>query len=307
MTIATRSLRPPRRRSLIAALACALLTLLPATGAAAASPDELPPGTEITDSAQGRAFLAETAARLAPAVATGELRGLDLAASRVYDGIPGDPDAIWIVPAGAELPEVTVSADGVHVSIDAVAEAPTSRGIGGAPGKAGLAAAGTLTWQSAYCYARYTEPVGWFDHCRQFGYIAADGDTSRDHWVFKQYGTCKSVSGMRMSLCSLSSVRKSGSTTQYWEDWAPTADTTGGCRSISISVSAFGVGVSGSYSGCETNDITKGAAAGTFTSAWKGSVASSERAVQSQIAVGVPQGSTPAFTLAWDINGYVDI
>ncbi|WP_223169208.1 MULTISPECIES: hypothetical protein [Microbacterium] len=54
----------------------------------------------------------------------------------------------------------------------------------------------------------------------------------------------------------------------------------------------------------QINDITKGSAAGSFTSMWRDSgVASSERAVQSQIAVGVPNGQRPTYTLAWDITG----
>lgn len=73
-------------------------------------------------------------------------------------------------------------------------------------------------------------------------------------------------------------------------------------RGASIVMAA--VGVSGNYTGCEVNDITKGSAAGSFTSAWSSAGTSqSDRAVQSQIVVGVPNGHTPAYTLSWDISG----
>ena len=284
----------------------AVLVLVPVTGASA-SISQTPHPTDITSTDRGESLLEATALRLAPAIAAGQIKGLDLSEYRVVNDLPGDPGATWVIPADVELPKITVTSDGLSV-VEVVTPDPVSvHSGGGAAGRPGMSLTGTLTWQSAYCYSRYTEAMGWFDHCRQFGYIASDGDTSRDHWVLKQYGTCKSNSGWRMSLCSLSSVRASGTATQYWEDWAPTADSSGACRTISISVTAFGVGVSGSYNACETNDITKGAAAGSFGSAWKGSVASSERAVRSQIAVGVPQGQLPGFTLSWDINGYVNI
>ncbi|WP_339567105.1 hypothetical protein [Pseudokineococcus sp. 1T1Z-3] len=283
---------------------------------------------DITATKAGQAMLqrmqVSTAAFAAPSQVNAPGETLSSVASLktpeylVFTGVEGDEAATWVVPAGQPLPEVKTSATSTEVSkvsVQTVAVptpvADTStvrRPVADASATRVAAAGGSIKWQSPYCYARYTETGGWFDHCRQFGSIAYDGDSSRDHWVLKQYGTCKSTSGWQVGMCKLSSTKKSGSTTQYWEDWAPRADSNGKCRSISLAVTAGVVNVGGSYDACETNDITKGSAAGSFTSAWTSiAKASTERGVQSQIAVGVPNGKVPAFSLGWDLTAYVRI
>jgi len=256
-------------------------------------------GNDITDTSRGQQAVARLADLSAQFGASTGVK-LDRAAYQVVEGIAGDPNAIWVLPKASELPAIQTTPSGVSVIVAAEPEATAESTSAAAV--VPLASKG-IAWQSPYCYSRYTEAVGWLDHCRQFAQVTYDGDSSRDHWVLKLYGTCKGNSGWWMQRCQLASV-KNGTTTQYWEDWSPKSDTSGGCRSISISVSAFGVGVSGNYTGCETSDITKGSAAGSFTSAWASSgVSQSERAVQSQIAVGVPNGQLPSYTLSWDISG----
>lgn len=171
------------------------------------------------------------------------------------------------------------------------------------------AAKPSFVWYTPTCAARYTqkEPganvsIAWMDSCTRWGKVTNDGDRQRDHWVFKQYATCKGVGNWALSLCEIGSYRTAGTSTLSWEDWAPRADSSGSCRSTSLSVSAHGIGVSGSFTACENLDITKGAAGANFKSAWRGWVINSERATQYQIAFGVENGKRPNLTVPFTVN-----
>lgn len=230
---------------------------------------------------------------------------------QVVTNVPGDAaDAIWVLPPGAEVPVVRQLSDG-SISVDlTTSSGPTTSGnSGGAGGRGGAFSFGTLSWNSPTCYARYSNVNGWLDRCVQWGRILNDGDSAREHVVFKFYGTCKSNPGFTLTACSLTSVKSAASGTLYWEDWAPKADSNGACRSTSISVSAFGVSVGDSYQACEVLNITKNAAAGSFSNQWaySGGVAGSERSVEYQISLGVTQGSSAVLNTSFVVTGNLHI
>ena len=293
----------------VAVFLLATLFMVPVTAPAAYAAGDLwveprpsevrQPGIDITRTETGARALAAFEKRIV--AITGNADPIDVAAYGVFAKLEGDPEGVWVLPVGARLPAVTVTRTGISMT---TAATPT-RDPATATHVATSASASSIAWQSPHCYARYTEVYGWFDHCRQFGKVAYDGDSTRDHWVLKQYGTCKSSSQWTLNRCQLKSVRQSGSPTLYWEDWAPDADTSGSCRSIDVGVNVQGISVPLTYTGCERNDITKGSSPGSFTSAWKVDygVHQSERAVRSQIAVGVANGKVPMFVLSWDIDG----
>ena len=166
----------------------------------------------------------------------------------------------------------------------------------------------SIAWQTPNCYARYDQTIAWFDHCSQWGSVSNDGDSLRNHWLYKQYGTCKSRPGVVLRECRLSSERLSSGPALSWEDWGPRADkTTSSCSSVDISVSAYGVSVGGSFTGCEVIDITKYADGGHFKVAWNYGgqrVVNSERATQYQIAFGTPN-LTPKLLTSWGLTAYV--
>ena len=270
------------------ALVAPLLAVLPATAGVAA---------ELTLDSGSEAFIEAAQERIDASFP--ELR-VDLRDYRVVKNVPGDEGAVWILPgASAEAPSVTADSSGFQATLPSLAQAP---------GKDLLAAAvPTMSWQAAKCAARWTNTYGWMDRCTQWGHIVNDGDSSRDHWVFKTYATCKSLADWNIQTCTLSSKRTIATGLQYWEDWAPRADSSGNCRTVSVGVSAYGVSVSGSYSACDQVDITKGAAAGTFSNTFRTpSSHLQERSVQYQLAVGVPQGTLPGMDTSWGITGYLN-
>ena len=224
--------------------------------------------------------------------------------------MPGDVDgSIWIVPDGSVLPEVVFTeVDGsfeVIMSVESSPDEAIGLARGGSLDGGAASRAGSLSWNAPTCFARYTTTYDWFDRCTQWGKIINDGDAARDHWVFKYYGTCKSNAIYYVQSCGLSSARSTNSSTLYWEDWAPRGDSSGSCRSVSIGVSVFGISASGSYEACDTVDITKSAAAGTFANTFRTPrVLNSERGVEYQISLGVPQGGTPRLSTNASMTGY---
>lgn len=280
------------------------LALVPAAAVAAEEGLEV-----LTDTPAGEAYLEKFEERIE------ELPGLapDTSDYAVVSNVPGDIDgAIWILPDGSTLPKVVFTeSDGsfeVTFSVESSPEEQIGLARGGSLDGGVGSRAGTLSWNAPTCFARYTTTYGWFDRCTQWGKVVNDGDSARDHWVFKYYGTCKSNAIYYVQSCGLSSTRSSSSSTLYWEDWAPRGDSTGPCRSVSIGVSVFGISASGSYEACDTVDMTKFTAPGSFSNTFRTPrVLNSERGVEYQISLGVPQGGTPRLTTNASMTGYSSI
>ena len=94
----------------------------PVSSASAAPNSQL--GAELSSTARGSLLLDEAVGRFSAASRT----SVDRAAYRVINGVPGDPDGVWIVPVGGALPKVSrVSSTGVSFSADT---APISLSVG---------------------------------------------------------------------------------------------------------------------------------------------------------------------------------
>ena len=96
-----------------------------------------------------------------------------------------------------------------------------------------------------------------------------------------------------------------------WEDWAPKTDSDapGNCRSISTSISSFGIGLSGSYSACDKVNITKYEDAAHFSNEFvTPSAYMTERSVEYQISYArtPDQYGLQIVTNAW-MTGYLKI
>ncbi len=105
--------------------------------------------------------------------------------------------------------------------------------------------------------------------CGQWGYLSVP-DSGYDNYVYKLFSTCGPNANWLIRECGVGTKTSPNAGAGVgWTDWAPKQDTTGGCRTISLSlnISAFTVG--GNFQNCEENDITKEATAPNFKSAWK--------------------------------------
>jgi hypothetical protein len=82
-----------------------------------------------------------------------------------------------------------------------------------------------------------------------------------------------------------------------WVDWSPKSDLSGNCSVTTLSISVFGVGLSANHNRCETWDITKGSAAGSFKNDWGGALVAADREVGYITVVSVPEGGNPIWAL----------
>ncbi len=159
-----------------------------------------------------------------------------------------------------------------------------------------------FVWQAPYCYARYSNTYGWFDHCTQWGYETYSNSPSTVYWAFKQYGTCKSAGSWAIESCTLGS----SSTQSYlqWADWSPKSDFSTSCGStVSLNVQLAFVNVGASYTGCDHYDITKGSSPADFSNAWQGYAYHSERSVAYLISISTPSWQNPSLNIHWGVGG----
>jgi hypothetical protein len=85
------------------------------------------------------------------------------------DGIPGDEQAIWVLPEGVAPDTVTTTIDdGGNTDTGGEGESvPISLANDNDPTIDGAA----FRWQTPICPARYTEDSGWFLHCWRWGVV----------------------------------------------------------------------------------------------------------------------------------------
>lgn len=194
----------------------------------------------------------------------------------VVENLEGDPGAVWVIPADSPRPAIVTEPNG-RISITATSTAPAEAHLGLRDAQGRGVAASSLYWYTPYCYARYSPGVelgsqygGWSDMCGQWGILQGHNDANYDHYVYKLFATCGPNANWLIRECGVGTKQDPSLSEQpLWTDWAPKADTSGGCRSVNMGLTLFGVSVAGDFQSCEENDITKQAAAPGFTSVWK--------------------------------------
>jgi hypothetical protein len=141
---------------------------------------------------------------------------------------------------------------------------------------------------------------GEFHTCWHIYKLINETDNTKDYYAFRHFGTAgPTTSGAHLTDAWLDSRKHSNGPSMAWLDWNPGADVTSGCSSVTVSVSALGIGLSTpAFTRCETWDITKGAAGGSFKNDWNGSV-QADRQVAYQTAISVAQGASPIWGLAF--------
>lgn len=297
-----------------ATIAVAGLAGAPASQATTASTDVVLPVSgsdeqatvqDITDTPAGQALLEETRQRRASdqrAIATSATA--DTVEYRVLQGLPGDddPEARWVVPKGQPLPELSDGGKVGEVVID-----PGIPPVDNPAGNSILAK--YLGWNTPYCYSRWSNwDAGWIDNCYQVGYVYDDGDAARVHVAFKRWATCASFNPDDLyryviTECAVWSTPHIDPKT--WEDWSPKSDSPGSnCRTLGMSITAFGIGVSGSFNACDTMNATKYSDGGHYAMSWEGNAQQSERESEFMISYNVPTGNDVRLSVGWRVDGF---
>jgi hypothetical protein len=111
----------------------------------------------------------------------------------------------------------------------------------------------TYNWINGWCLSRSYYGHGYVDTCFD-EYKMANDPTSVNHWVLDYYGTLNG-SGSGILAGQIYAVANSAGSAQSWTGYAPTGDSSGGCRSIPVSVSAAGASFGTSFDSCENISI----------------------------------------------------
>lgn len=293
--------------------AVALTALFLITSGTAARGEEGPLSPNIiTDTEYGQARLAEYREMIQQRVG---LPSVNLTAYKVVTRVPGDdPGAVWILPKNDPLPIVKLSRDGNRVSVNFSSSFVVPNTLESTTldvFSVGKATQNEVSWFPARCLSRYTTTYGWFDRCTQSGGIFNDTDPDAGHSFMKYWGTCKSNQSFHVQTCGLESYKStSGQSAMIelaWEDWAPKEDSTGACRSVSLSISSFGIGLGGAYTACDQVNITKYVEPAHFSNEFiTPSAYLADRSVQYQISYArFDDGLVLSFTTnAW-MTGYL--
>lgn len=218
---------------------------------------------------------------------------------KVYELAPGD---YLVAPASAkiELESVKQPDGSVKLEPRIITVSPNGSLLGLETN--GVSPMASQYWNlvAAECFARLEGFTGWIDHCYQLHKLMGESDSQKDYFELTHYATAKSKTIFTLKWAKLECVKHSSSSTMEWVDWNPRSDQTrGSCGSITLSVGALGIGISGTFTICKSGwDITKYAEAGKFANKWYGWVwPPSEREVAYMVCVKVPQGGWPVWGL----------
>lgn len=158
-----------------------------------------------------------------------------------------NPDDLHILPERAHL----VAAAGDRVEV-AVQPNPISRWARQPQSAVRSGSYWKLTGSD--CFGRWRHDGTYIDACWRESVFIGDGDTKRTWFALQYWATA----GPDTKLLESAALRaKSSNANAAWSDWSPRSDSTGNCRTTSVSVSLLGLGVGESYDRCETWDITK--------------------------------------------------
>lgn len=151
------------------------------------------------------------------------------------------------------------------------------------------------------CYDRRSNSTAWYDTCRSWHHLAKDGDSSRETWGHKQFGTAKSKGIWNLMRFEVRSWPKPGTADQKWLDWSPRSDTDyGHCQTRTIGVNVNAAYLEHSTEQCEQWDIDKGASGADFANTWRGNVNRHERDVASVKSTSTPNGTSPVNYVRYD-------
>ncbi len=257
--------------------------------------------TDITGTAFGRSLAEQAIARYRAAGLAGAVRSLaigDLAVFRDATGITiGPRGAIAAVlarptagPAGFEAQPVTSGRSAAAI------------GTGGTTGMSGTSVGASWTFVASQCFSRISDTFSWLDHCYTMYRLANDGDAVRDWFAMNHVATMQANAPWVMNGASIGSAPAAG-IPQSWADWAPRSDTSGACRQILVSISSPVSGIGDPATACESWRIQKSAKAGQFAVTWDGHGQHAARELSMEIAVSVPQGGWPQWTLPASVSG----
>ena len=293
--------------SLVLVTAASLVT----SGASAAPAS---PWSDVTRSARGQAAAAR-AAGLFDAANVPTARS-DL---RVYDVENGDLVVLprWVEPASFVSRSVIRNG---HPAVEAEASViiglqsrrQSAEGVaavdGHVAGTGPMAAAAYWSQYDSGCFAWLRQGGSYMAPCYYVSKLMNDGNSKRDYFALRQrasLGTQKAGSGNYDGW--LMSKRTAGSATQYWADWEPGAEIRGNCGSVNLAVMAKGVTIGISATACDRWEPTLWEAPGHFRNKWNCDCfvgVSGMRQVASNIAVAVPQGRYPSWTISAGFLGW---
>lgn len=293
--------RVSRRQGRHAVLPIGLLMLVPLlpawTGAAPAFGFEARP-LEVTRTAGGQRIVASAVEQLRlvrPNAASEVLR--------VWELMPGE----WLI--GEALPEnlrvePVIGPDGptADISFTVGRSLPVTPPD---PAPAVASASGpSWIWLEQRCFARLSSLYGWLLPCYVEHGMVNEADP-RDFYQLEQYGTVAATLYGRIYNGWLAAVRASDSAPMSWIDWSPRGSLSGSCTTVSLSVSALGVGISSSGVMCEHWYIYLYEDAGHFKEQWDcgciypfGLLYPNSREIDYMQAVSVPNRGVPRWTLS---------
>lgn len=194
--------------------------------------------------------------------------------------------------------------------VDNVAEVDSKNGavevsgvfkVAARPSIASFAASGSASWvkKSSDCLTRDENNTGWIDSCWEINWESDDGSSTKDYWALHHSATAKSKGIWTLFNAFVKSDRDSTSPSSWeWVDWTPGSDLDkGNCTSMNFGVSHIAT-FSTTYSVCDKWDITKSAAAGSFSNYWRGTAHMSERDVAYTTVIRTSQGSAVVYALS---------
>lgn len=227
--------------------------------------------------------------------------GTDIVSSTL-DGTLGDA---VILPIGVGVAEVSAAWDEGTMKVSTVVEdtplAPATPLL--QTGADQVPDNNEPAWSPAGggCYDRRSNNTAWYDVCRSWHHLAKDGDSNRETWGHKQWGTAKSKSIWNLTHFEVKSWRKTGTPDQDWLDWSPRADSIyGHCQTRTIAVKVNAASLEQSSEQCEEWDIDKGAQPADFANTWWGNINRHERDVASVKSTSTPNGYRPVNMVRYD-------
>ncbi|MEU9208661.1 hypothetical protein AB0D27_12090 [Streptomyces sp. NPDC048415] len=132
--------------------------------------------------------------------------------------------------------------------------------------------------------------ISWNDGCYADDVVRYDGNSAWNYYTVKSISTCANDHASVLTSCGhgIKQDKAKEAGNPQWQDWAPRSDSTGDCRTKSISVSAGPISIGGDYRHCDTQKIYKYTEAGKMSSYWEGK-RDGTRGTEHQISVKMPQ------------------
>lgn len=262
--------------------------------ALAASPPSRSDYDDITGSPIGQELVGEATAR------------------RIRLGAPNQPLRVLrdqagylVVPTSTEVASVSMTNDSGQI---VVGYAPVVTATSDAALAPTVALSQYWAQASSNCYSRISDTWSWMDHCTRVLQLMNDGDGSKDYFALQHWATASGnwPWSLWSGKISSSPIVSGNYGAQSWVDWSPRSDYTGSCRTIGLSVTALGIGLSMSTDQCESYHFTKDNPAVNYSLQGNWYVASNtNRALAYEIAVSVLQGKTVAWTVPAEVHGGV--